>query len=853
MHCCTRVFIAAVAVASANARAQDLNGNVQQDSLEIRNGAADCNRNGVLDSIDIRRPHFSNAIEHLNGLVQFQNNVWDVCPLDFDGDGRSDLALCAFTSTNFGNIALWRNDGGPGLRFASEIPFPEARPTVLKSADLNGDGRPDLIAGDSSYNRVYVIRATGPGTFAPAVTLAGDVSNNGTVGIAVGDLDGDLDIDIAATSWGTNKVNVWRNNGNGTFGARGTYTVDFQPREVAIGDFTGDGLADLAVANEYYAAVPASASGTVSLLRNTGNAVFVTHATITMPSGAPPYNYQARPQAVALRDVDHDGDLDLITSSKLSNVLSIHHNNGSGTFTLGQTFGGISIESDARDVLVTDLDGDGWDDIAWGDPDMNIAGIYRNVNGLFRFQQNFATARYGGLYLEAADFSGDGRPDLVSANDSGRTFSILVNQGGLRFEAPVHLRPDTYPGNPLLADFTGDGVTDLGALRTNQSGSVITFGVYAGIGNTRFSPTPIDTSFAVQSFTVTRDLNSDGKQDLLTVSGRCDVRLGNGDGTFQPVISSPIQPFGLRLAVEDFNRDGALDLAWVWPGHPSTVRVSMGDNAGRFGAYAEYTVVAEDESIGAGDINGDGAPEIFTGHRNGFFEILMNNGDGTFAPRREIVITGTPLNPAIGAIAVADFDVDGDNDVVVSAATLRLFRNPGDGNLPSTSIAAAPYAASMLGVADIDLDGVPDLYGRATTGIAFINGGTGTFAQSMFLHLYDSNARGMVVADANNDGRQDVLISPENSWGHFLFLNLPQASTDGNGNGVPDECEAPSCDPDVNCDGSVNGFDIEAMEQAVNGDVSNFCQAEPDYNRDGTVNGFDIEAVEQGVNGAPCP
>ncbi|CAG0997205.1 Desiccation/radiation resistance protein [Phycisphaerales bacterium] len=64
---------------------------------------------------------------------------------------------------------------------------------------------------------------------------------------------------------------------------------------------------------------------------------------------------------------------------------------------------------------------------------------------------------------------------------------------------------------------------------------------------------------------------------------------------------------------------------------------------------------------------------------------------------------------------------------------------------------------------------------------------------------------------------------------------------------------APACDPDVNCDGSINGFDIEAVEQAVNGDMSNFCQPDADYNQDGTVNGFDIEAVEQGVNGAPCP
>jgi hypothetical protein len=64
---------------------------------------------------------------------------------------------------------------------------------------------------------------------------------------------------------------------------------------------------------------------------------------------------------------------------------------------------------------------------------------------------------------------------------------------------------------------------------------------------------------------------------------------------------------------------------------------------------------------------------------------------------------------------------------------------------------------------------------------------------------------------------------------------------------------AASCDADVNCDGSADGFDVEVMEQAVGGDMSNFCQADPDFNRDGSVDGFDVEAVEQVVGGGPCP
>ncbi|CAG0953924.1 hypothetical protein PHYC_00353 [Phycisphaerales bacterium] len=62
----------------------------------------------------------------------------------------------------------------------------------------------------------------------------------------------------------------------------------------------------------------------------------------------------------------------------------------------------------------------------------------------------------------------------------------------------------------------------------------------------------------------------------------------------------------------------------------------------------------------------------------------------------------------------------------------------------------------------------------------------------------------------------------------------------------------PTCDPDVNCDGALNGFDIQSTEEAVNGDYSDFCQASADLNGDGAENGFDVEFEEQRVNGAPC-
>jgi serine protease AprX len=64
---------------------------------------------------------------------------------------------------------------------------------------------------------------------------------------------------------------------------------------------------------------------------------------------------------------------------------------------------------------------------------------------------------------------------------------------------------------------------------------------------------------------------------------------------------------------------------------------------------------------------------------------------------------------------------------------------------------------------------------------------------------------------------------------------------------------SPPCDPDINCDGSADGFDVETMEQTVAGNAANFCQPDPDFNRDGSVDGFDVETLESTIGGNPCP
>jgi len=365
--------------------AQDVNGILAADSEDLHLGTSlDCNHNGVSDEAEADRPHFSAAVEHLNALEQSMSNVFDTCSIDFNLDGRPDLVSVSMPGPNLGYVTLKRNDGGVGLTYVSRMQMTNASPAYVGSADVNADGIADLVIGDSSFTKVYVFNGNGDSTFAVPITLVGDTSNNGLGGIAVGDVDNDGDVDVVASCWGVHTVDVWMNNGSGTFGPKSSTAVGFAPRGVAIGDLTGDGLADIATANSFETGAPSTTSGTVTLLKNTGTG-FAAIATITMPTDTGPFGVmRPKPQDIVICDVDHDGDRDLVVSSKDSQRLDLITNLGAETFAaVVEIDAGYYLGSTAGRILCRDLDGDGWEDLAWCDTNAFCVSLYKNNLGAF--------------------------------------------------------------------------------------------------------------------------------------------------------------------------------------------------------------------------------------------------------------------------------------------------------------------------------------------------------------------------------------------------------------------------------------------------------------------------------------
>jgi hypothetical protein len=187
---------------------------------------------------------------------------------DLNGDGKPDIVAANFDNNgNNGQVTIFfQNPASPGT-FMTPVSFPAgAEPQSVRIADVNGDGLPDLIVANrgpgndgmgSAGVSILLQDATHPGTFLAPVTYA---TPWGAIDVAVADLNGDGKPDLAVASLGpapTGAVSVLLQSATvaGTFGAATTYAGFGQPLSIAIGNLTGNGLPDIAVADGYSATV----------------------------------------------------------------------------------------------------------------------------------------------------------------------------------------------------------------------------------------------------------------------------------------------------------------------------------------------------------------------------------------------------------------------------------------------------------------------------------------------------------------------------------------------------------------------------------------------------------------------
>jgi len=358
-------------------------------------------------------------------------------------------------------------------------------------------------------------------------------------------------------------------------------------------------------------------------------------------------------------------------------------------------------------------------------------------NSLYNGPRDYTVGAYPES-LVVGDFNGDGRPDIVTANQASNNVSVLLQNSGGTFDAAVEYT-------------VGKGPMSL------QTG----------------------------------DVNKDGKLDLLLVNvtdNTLAVLLGNGDGTFQAqklttISGGPLscQPVGACLAVWDFNGDAKLDVAIGVP-LPQVgmyaAAVFLGKGDGTFESAVTYAISGLPFALGAADFNNDGKIDLAVICNGSGISLLLGKGDGTFQPEVDTPTTGT-----LGGLVVADFNADGNLDVATSSDSGRFTLLFGNGNGTFQSPVVVNGIGVPLASEDLNGDGKPDL----VTGPSAIqlNNGDGTFTLGQSLSVGGGNISPVaVLADLNNDQKPDLVIAQSNT--HFPSTPLPDivSVVDGNGDGT---------------------------------------------------------------------
>jgi hypothetical protein len=301
---------------------------------------------------------------------------------DVDGDGDLDL-ICGnmpwYTLDPYGHPVLQANgrnrlylNNGSGtftMAPATQLPAAAEWTTAVALGDVDGDGDLDLVLGNLFQpNRLYVNNGHGTFTDVTAARLPG--GSLSTTTLALGDVDGDGDLDLVVGSHSTSTA-LYLNDGLGTFAVAAghmPFDASHYVESVALGDVDGDGDLDLVLGTVtvYYRA------GQTRLYLNDGSGTFVNATATNMPVDSD-HTY-----SVALGDIDGDGDLDLVLGNRqLPGQNCLYRNNGSGVFT-DATAARMPIDTDFTSVVALgDADGDGDLDLAVGNRGQNH--VYFNL------------------------------------------------------------------------------------------------------------------------------------------------------------------------------------------------------------------------------------------------------------------------------------------------------------------------------------------------------------------------------------------------------------------------------------------------------------------------------------------
>ena len=654
--------------------------------------------------------------------TEFRSDQLDMAATDLipDPEGLPDLILGASYSygggSNQGVVIILRNAGPPDYGFIIEETSLVAGGSsyMITTGDYNGDGLVDFAYSGYATSGVFVRYGQATGGFtAPSYVWIGDHCRS--LESADLDLDGYCDIALTRDYGISHTLIVFHGSESGINAEpRWAYDLpgDMSPGpEMAIADFSNDGLPDIAFGYARYGWNPLRS---VSVFYASENGGFNERVDINAGSSA----------LIAAGDINGDGYIDLATATDYGGygAGSVLYGLGSQGFSESASF---VVGNTTCSLALADLNRDGRAEVLVTN-NMNRVAILRQERGRPLGACHEFSVGAMPMELAAADFDKDGNTDLAVVNGDDQDVSLLWGLGDGSFERGTPDLPvGTAPIDIIAGHFDDDDTPDLAI-----TGGLM---IYHGDPNGSRAFSYLEDIGGNWSAIAAGYFDDDNRMDIALAAGSTVAVLhsqseGNFAGGYTDTFT--VSTGGLcGIASADLNGDGLADLAVLG----GNIAVLYGQLDGSFGAF-EYCEVPRPagwilQSIAAGDVNGDGLIDLLA----------------------------------------TSFSNDGYN---MQGGLAILHGLPGGGFGDSETFTFEDYdGPAGVAVADLDSDTIADIIvSNYSSQYVLLGSETGAFSRHQFAPgAYGPSApNGIVLADFNNDGRKDLAF-PQ---GHLSLISV---------------------------------------------------------------------------------
>ncbi|WP_254173274.1 putative Ig domain-containing protein [Planktothrix pseudagardhii] len=716
-----------------------------------------------------------------------------VTTADFDKDGDTDILLTGRDSSSNPISKIYSNNGSGGFSENTNVSLSGVAFSSVSTADFDSDGDTDILltGRDSSNNPISKIYSNnGSGGFSENTNISLNGVYYSSVSTADFDKDGDTDILLTGRDSSSNYISkIYSNNGSGGFSENTNVSllgVAFS--SVSTADFDSDGYTDILLTG-----FDSSSNHISKIYNNTP-----TSTPPTFNSFAGPVDTTNEDTEVELtfadlvaqgNEADSDGTVDaFVVKAVSSGTLKIGNDAASATAW-------VAGSNDTIDATKK----------AYWTPDANVNGTVNALQVVAKDNDGLesATPVTAQVTITAVN---DAAPVLDNTNftytlttineddnnSSGDVIKDIIPSGSIKENTNISLT-GVAGSSVTTADFDNDGYTDILLTGRDSSGNRISK-IYSNNGSGGFSlNTNVSLTGVDLSSVTTADFDKDGDTDILLTgkdsSGRISkIYSNNGSGGFS--LNTNVSLTGVSysaVTTADFDKDGDTDI--LLTGYDGSIPISKIYSNNGSGGFSENTNVSltgvYNSSVTTADFDNDGYTDILlTGIKSSspISKIYSNNGSGGFSENTNVSLTGVSNS----AVTTADFDNDGDTDILLtgyssSGRISKIYSNNGSGGFSeNTNVSLTGVRYSSVTTADFDKDGDTDilLTGKDSSNNLiskiYSNNGSGGFSENTNISLNGVYNSSVSTADFDSDGDTDILLTGNSNSGYIskIYNNL---------------------------------------------------------------------------------